>query len=47
MRALIEMTKGEYSEIKKEEYLTNDLLDPDSKEPDYNHNAAKLQKWTK
>lgn len=25
-------------------YLTNDLLDPDSKEPDYNHNAAKIQR---
>ncbi|WP_345986219.1 molybdopterin oxidoreductase family protein [Sulfurimonas sp. HSL-1656] len=27
-------------------YLTNDLLDPESKEPDYNHNAAKLEKWS-
>ena len=26
-------------------YLTNDLLDPESKEPDYNHNAAKIEKW--
>ena len=25
-------------------YLTNDLLDPLSKEPDYNHNAAKVEK---
>lgn len=25
-------------------YLTNDLLDPLSKEPDYNHNAAKVDK---
>ena len=26
-------------------YLTNDILDPESKEPDYNHNAAKIEKW--
>lgn len=26
-------------------YLTNDLLDPLSKEPDYNHNAAQIEKW--
>ncbi len=26
-------------------YLTNDLLDPQSKEPDYNHNAARVSRF--